>query len=82
MAKVFNSSEFSELSQMIELQINEMVSTWSGNDLKWIHIYQNKGDLIMNWYYILCYTIWYHLCNLTNAKNTHGGMLLSVKWQA
>ena len=38
MAKVFNSSEFSELSQMIELQINEMVSTWSGNDLKWIHI--------------------------------------------
>ena len=47
MTKVFNSSE---LSQMIELQINKMVSTWSGNDLKWTDIYQNKGDLIMNWY--------------------------------
>ena len=27
-------------------------------------------------------TIWYHLHNLKNVKNTHGGMLLLVKLQA
>ena len=26
--------------------------------------------------------IWYHLCNLKNVKNTHGGMSLLVKLQA
>ena len=30
---------------------------------------------------ILC-TIWYHLHNLRNVKNIHGGVLLSVKLQA
>ena len=30
---------------------------------------------------ILC-TIWYHLHNLRNVKNVHGGVLLSVKLQA
>ena len=28
------------------------------------------------------YAIWYHLSNLKNVKNTHGGMLLLVKLQA
>ena len=28
----------------------------------------------------LC-AIWYHLCNLKNVKNTHGGVLLLVKLQ-
>ena len=28
------------------------------------------------------YTIWYHLYNLKNVKNTHGGLLLLVKSQA
>ena len=26
---------------------------------------------------MLC-AIWYHLCNLTNVKNTHGGVLLHM----
>ena len=26
--------------------------------------------------------IWYHLYNLKNVKNTHGGVLISVKLQA
>ena len=26
--------------------------------------------------------IWYHLCNLKNVKNTHGGLLLLVEMQA
>ena len=30
---------------------------------------------------MLC-AIWYHLYNLKNVKNTHGGMLLLVKLQA
>ena len=29
----------------------------------------------------LC-AIWYHLYNLKNVKNTHGGMLILVKLQA
>ena len=32
-------------------------------------------------YETLC-TIWYHFCNLKNLKNTHGGVLLLVKFQA
>ena len=27
-------------------------------------------------------SIWYHLYNLNNVKNTHGGVLISVKLQA
>ena len=27
-------------------------------------------------------TIWYHLYNLKNVKNTHGGVLLLVELQA
>ena len=26
--------------------------------------------------------IWYHLCNLKNVKNTHGGVVILVKLQA
>ena len=32
--------------------------------------------------HVLHCAIWYHLYNLTNLKNTHGGMLLLVKLQA
>ena len=32
-------------------------------------------------YVVLC-TIWYHLYNLKNVKNTYGGVLLLVKLQA
>ena len=27
---------------------------------------------------VMCSAIWYHLCNLKNVKNTHGGVLLLV----
>ena len=32
--------------------------------------------------YVMLYAIWYHLYNLKNVKNTHGGVLLLVKLQA
>ena len=32
-------------------------------------------------YMVLC-AIWYHVHNFKNVKNTHGGMLISVKLQA
>ena len=28
-----------------------------------------------------CGTFWYHLYNLKNAKNTHGGVLILEKWR-
>ena len=30
----------------------------------------------------MCCAIWYHLYNLKSVKNTHGGVLLSVKLHA
>ena len=30
----------------------------------------------------MCCAIWYHLYNLKNVKNTHGGVLILVKLQA
>ena len=32
--------------------------------------------------YVMFCTIWYHLYNLKNVKNTHGGVLLLVQLQA
>ena len=32
--------------------------------------------------YLMRCAIWYHLCNLKNVKNTHGGVLILVKLQA
>ena len=32
--------------------------------------------------YVIRYAIWYHLYNLKNVTNTHGGVLLLVKLQA
>ena len=32
--------------------------------------------------YLMLWAIWYHLCNLNNVKNIHGGVLLLVKLQA
>ena len=32
--------------------------------------------------YVMRCTIWYHLYNLKNVKNTHGGVLILVKLQA
>ena len=34
------------------------------------------------WIYVMFCAIWYHLYNLKNVKNTHGGVLLLVKMQA
>ena len=33
-------------------------------------------------YVVVRCTIWYHLCNLKNVKNIHGGVLILVKFQA
>ena len=32
--------------------------------------------------YVMRCVIWYHLYNLKNVKNTHGGVLILVKLQA
>ena len=32
--------------------------------------------------YVMRCAIWYHLYNMKNAKNTHGGVLILVKFQA
>ena len=37
---------------------------------------------IISFLYVMHYVIWYHLHNLKNVKNTHGGVLLLVKLQA
>ena len=29
--------------------------------------------------YVMFYAIWYHLYNLKNVKNSHGGVLLSLQ---
>ena len=38
-------------------------------------------DIIRETYVTLC-TVWYHLYNFKNVKNTHRGVLLLVKLQA
>ena len=44
-------------------------------------LFFNSHVLIANSDVMFC-AIWYHLYNLKNVKNTHGGMLLLVKLQA
>ena len=41
-------------------------------------IYQNQN----RWTFVMRCAIWYHLYNLKNVKNTHGGVLILVKLQA
>ena len=36
----------------------------------------------LNLKYVVRCAIWYHLYNLKNMKNTHGGVLILVKLQA
>ena len=31
--------------------------------------------------FVMCYAIWYHLCNLKNVKNNHGGVLRLLRKQ-
>ena len=51
-------------------------TTWRIMTLK-----TNIKSFITSTYVVIC-AIWYHLFNLKNVKNTHGGMLLLVKLQA
>ena len=44
-------------------------------------LFFNSHVLITNSNVMFC-AIWYHLFNLKNVKNTHGGVLLLVKTQA
>ena len=42
-----------------------------------------KGEMLtQERQYVMRYVIWYHLYNLKNVKNSHGGLLLLVKLQA
>ena len=38
-------------------------------------IWKFVSDLTISIYVVHC-AIWYHLCNLKNVKNTHGGVLI------
>ena len=39
-------------------------------------------DKVTGTKYVMHCAIWYHLFNLKNMKNTHGGVLILVKLQA
>ena len=39
-------------------------------------------QLKQKWISVMRCAIWYHLYNLKNVKNTHGGVLILVKLQA
>ena len=41
--------------------------------------YETEEDLFL---YVMRCAIWYHLYNLKNVKNTHGGVLILVKAKA
>ena len=45
-------------------------------------VWNNKSNNCLSRSIVMRYAIWYHLYNLKNVKNTHGGMLLLVKLQA
>ena len=45
------------------------------------HLLTFDSQLSSQTFVMLC-TIWYHLYNLKNVKNTHGGVLVLVKLQA
>ena len=47
-----------------------------------IVIWLTQWLIFHNSEYMIRYTIWYHLYNLKNVKNTHEGVLLLVKLQA
>ena len=45
-------------------------------------IYKIYKSIQMPQKYVVRCVIWYHMYNLKNVKNTHGGVVLSVKLQA
>ena len=52
-------------------------------NLRWFVSAQGRFHLTnFNRVYVMRCAIWYHLYNLKNVKNTHGGVLLFVKMQA
>ena len=48
------------------------IKPWIHIHILWVHIH--------TFAYIMLCAVWYHLYNLKNVKNTHGGVLLSVKF--
>ena len=65
----------------VEVNDNHMKSFCENYDLKDLMkqpaCYKNPSNPT----YVVCCAIWYHLYNLKNEKNTHGGVLLLVKLQ-
>ena len=49
--------------------------------IKFIPTFKDFGNFYTAESFVMRCTIWYHLCNLKNVKNTHGGVLLLVKLQ-
>ena len=43
---------------------------------------KSNNSFILKTLYVACCSIWYHLYNLKNVKNTHGVVLIFVKLQA
>ena len=56
------------------------MSKTEGMELKMLQ-HENKKQGFAEVYVMGC-AIWYHLHNLKNLKNTHGGVLILVKLQA
>ena len=48
---------------------------------KWKEIRHQEIKWASNGIYVMRCAIWYHLYNLKNVENTHGGVLLLVKLQ-
>ena len=70
-----NKGEFCDFYEIWRLLFFSFRKNLSCNEiLKW---WKTKWDLVM-----VRYAIWYHLYNLKNVKNTHGGVLILVKLQA
>ena len=72
--------------QEFRFQRRKQVKTWATS----IHKLKNSLNLINDgvsvarqklFLYVMCCAIWYYLYNLKNVKNTHGGVLISVKLQ-
>ena len=82
--KVFVFSKSSTLKQFVgKLPTNYMFEYFVGLALKGLIFSKlnpfTKREIPMQ-YVMLC-RIWYHLYNLENLRNTHGGGLLLVKLQ-
>ena len=78
-----NVNQVSMLQISGECLTNKSVCLININDMQlilpWVYLYCRKISNTYE-YETLC-VVWYHLNNFKNVKNTHGGVLFSVKLQ-